>query len=240
MWAWLGSRRSGSGRGCQRLTFWLGAFTPAARGNSSSCLSRLEIDRKMRLPLINGPGNRRHKRTHGRTGGRMEKHVYYLSLSAARCFCRCLCCCCCCCCVGRCHAKNFACCCCCCDNETKAKTAATVSDFLWLSHSELFATLLAACAEIPCAAHMWGTLDRAGRAGTCINLLVEHFLRCSLATTMLPCATEICNSQAGSRQAEQAVAVAGSRCGIRCSAMWRGAATPAAAKGSCQFILHFP
>lgn len=139
----------------------------------------------MRLPLINGPGNRRHKRTHGRTHrrthGRMEKHVYYLALSAARCFCRCFCCWC-CCCVVRCHAKNFACCCCCCDNETKAKTAATVADFLWLSHSELFATLLAACAEIPCICtpHVgYARPGQAGRASTCINLLVVHFQQCN-------------------------------------------------------------
>lgn len=167
----------------------------------------------------NGRTNgRTHGRTDGRTHGRMEKHVYYLSLSAARCCCRCLCCC----CVGRCHAKNVPCCCCCCDNETKAKTAATVADFLWLSHSELFATLLAGCAEIPCTARASAHVGYArlgSSLGTCINLLVVHFLRCSLATTMLPCATEICNSQAASRQAEQPVAVAGSRCGIRCSAM---------------------
>lgn len=171
--------------------------------------------------------------------------MYYLALSAARCFCRCLCCCC-CCCVVRCHAKNFACCCCCCDNETKAKTAATVADFLWLSHSELFATLLAACAEIPCICtpHVgYARPVQASCAGTCINLLVVHFQQCNNNVALRHGNMQQPSGQraAGSRQQ------AGSCCGRQ--SLWhpqqrnvarRGAASPAAAKGSCQFILHFP
>lgn len=90
MWAWQWQGEGGGG--WQRLTFWLGAFTPAARGNSSSCLSRLEIDRKMRLPLINGPGNRRHKWTDKRTHGRTHRRTHGWTDGEARVLSRFVCC----------------------------------------------------------------------------------------------------------------------------------------------------